>query len=343
MFSTDAEPGSAPPLDPRPEKRSPGVVRAAALIVAPRAGRTARDGDPRLVGVLGDLALLPLGIVPLRRCLSRARRARVCTRETAAALGVTRLARQAAVSQGPKRESRAGVCGTRSRTGGRRPKELGVAYGLDVTKVMFSSGHGVEKRRMGAMAAAGETVVDLFAGIGYCTRCSCARHAGVARVIACEWNPHSVEALRRNLERNGFGRDRCEVREGDNRRVAPEGVADRVLLGLLPDSERAWPTAVAALRDSGASCTCTASPPARFTRVGAEAGRGNRDASRRARPRVVRARRARRARQVVRAENQAPRRRRAVRPRALTSAWAHAVGASTSTSPAGRRPANRNF
>ena len=38
VFSTDAEPGSAPPLDPRPEKRSPAaLVRAAALIVAPDA------------------------------------------------------------------------------------------------------------------------------------------------------------------------------------------------------------------------------------------------------------------------------------------------------------------
>lgn len=35
-------------------------------------------------------------------------------------------------------------------------------------------------------------------------------HAGVARVFACEWNPNSVEALRRNLESNRVS-DRCQV------------------------------------------------------------------------------------------------------------------------------------
>jgi tRNA G37 N-methylase Trm5 len=53
---------------------------------------------------------------------------------------------------------------------------------------------------------------------------------------------------RYNLASNGVDPARCEVLEGDNRRTAPTGVADRVLLGLLPDSECSWPTAVAALR-----------------------------------------------------------------------------------------------
>ena len=122
-----------------------------------------------------------------------------------------------------------------------------MTYGLDVTKVMFSSGNGTEKARMGGMAAAGETVVDLFAGIGYYTLQLLA-HAGVAKVYACEWNPNAVAALRANLVSNGVAPQRCEVLEGDNRRTAPVGVADRVLLGLLPDSECSWPAAVAALR-----------------------------------------------------------------------------------------------
>ena len=66
------------------------------------------------------------------------------------------------------------------------------------TAVMFSSGNGTEKARMGSVAAAGETVVDLFAGIGYYTL-QLLHHAGVAKVYACEWNPNSVAALRANL------------------------------------------------------------------------------------------------------------------------------------------------
>ena len=67
-------------------------------------------------------------------------------------------------------------------------------------------------------------------------------------MYACEWNPNSVDALRRNLAANGVAAERCVVVEGDNRRTAPVGVADRVLLGLLPDSECSWAAAVGALR-----------------------------------------------------------------------------------------------
>ena len=65
-----------------------------------------------------------------------------------------------------------------------------------------AAGNGTEKARMGRVSAAGETVVDLFAGIGYYTL-QLLRHAGVAKVYACEWNPNSVAALRANLVSNG--------------------------------------------------------------------------------------------------------------------------------------------
>ncbi len=48
-------------------------------------------------------------------------------------------------------------------------KEGGVAYSLDVIKCMFSSGNTSERQRMGKLQCCGETVVDLYAGIGYYT------------------------------------------------------------------------------------------------------------------------------------------------------------------------------
>jgi len=64
------------------------------------------------------------------------------------------------VTQGPKRESRAIMLYDPAQVGGWvQTRELGVTYGLDVTKVMFSSGNGTEKARMGSLTAAGETVV----------------------------------------------------------------------------------------------------------------------------------------------------------------------------------------
>ena len=47
-------------------------------------------------------------------------------------------------------------------------------------------------------------------------------HRAKAKMVyACEWNPHAIEALRRNLEANSVA-DRCVVLEGDNRVTAPK-------------------------------------------------------------------------------------------------------------------------
>ena len=245
------KPPVAPKLQAKQSRQSPAAaIKAAALALLPRT----TPPTPAIVAEiptkwekLGDLALLPSGSFLSDEVWTVGARERLYP-AVADALGVVRLARQAEVSQGPKRESRAAMLWDPENVGGWvETKELGVTYGLDVTKIMFSSGNGTEKARMGGVHAAGETVVDLFAGIGYYTL-QLLRHAGVAKVFACEWNPNSVAALRHNLRLNDVESNRCEVREGDNRRVAPVGIADRVLLGLLPDSETSWPTAVAALR-----------------------------------------------------------------------------------------------
>ena len=48
-----------------------------------------------------------------------------------------------------------------------RHRENGVVYEFDVTKCMFSSGNGTEKDRISRLAKSHETVLDLYAGIGY--------------------------------------------------------------------------------------------------------------------------------------------------------------------------------
>lgn len=46
-------------------------------------------------------------------------------------------------------------------------EENGILYSFDATKCMFSSGNLSEKLRMAHLDCSNETVVDLFAGIGY--------------------------------------------------------------------------------------------------------------------------------------------------------------------------------
>ena len=136
---------------------------------------------------LGDLVLLPANAFTASDFSAFGAELYACV---ARVLGASRVARQAPVSQGPKRESRAVMLYPEGADGWVETKELGVTYGLDVTKVMFSSGNGTEKNRMGAVGANGETVVDLFAGIGYYTL-QLLKNAGAAKVYACEWNPNS--------------------------------------------------------------------------------------------------------------------------------------------------------
>lgn len=124
-----------------------------------------------------------------------------------------------------------------------------VMYSWDVTRCMYSAGNVSEKIRMSRLDCSDEVVVDMFAGIGYFTL-QFLVHTRAALVHACEWNPPAVEALRRNLQLNRVA-DRCIIHEGDNLQVCPVGVADRVCLGLIPSSSRAWPAAVLALKPSG--------------------------------------------------------------------------------------------
>lgn len=93
----------------------------------------------------------------------------------------------------------------------------GVKYVFDVTKCMFSSSNITEKLRVASMDCVGETIVDLYAGIGYFTLPYLV-HAGAKLVHACEWNPHAVEGLRRGLEANKVV-ERCVIHFGDNKQV----------------------------------------------------------------------------------------------------------------------------
>ncbi|KAK2848925.1 hypothetical protein Q5P01_008759 [Channa striata] len=122
----------------------------------------------------------------------------------------------------------------------------GVKYEFDVTKCMFSAGNITEKLRVAGFDCRGETVVDLYAGIGYFTLPYLV-HAKASHVHACEWNPDAVEALQRNLKANRVS-DRCTIHQGDNRQLKLSDIAERVNLGLIPSSEDGWPVACRLLK-----------------------------------------------------------------------------------------------
>ena len=95
--------------------------------------------------------------------------------------------------------------------------ENGIKYTFDVTKCMFSAGNITEKIRVGNFDCKGQTIVDLYAGIGYFVLPYLV-HAKAAMVYACEWNENAIEALRTNLKINNVD-EQCVIYEGNNQKV----------------------------------------------------------------------------------------------------------------------------
>ncbi|KAJ1920264.1 S-adenosylmethionine-dependent methyltransferase [Tieghemiomyces parasiticus] len=162
-----------------------------------------------------------------------------------------------------------------------RTKQNGVTCTWAPIHTMFCAGNISEKLRVAQSPlyrATDQTVVDLYAGVGYFTLPYLV-HAGARTVHACEMNPWSVEGLRRGAVANRLsyrisgmqapiykdiqprhhrttaagGEARLIIYPGNNADHVAHwaGVADHVNLGLLPSSTAGWPVAVRALRPEG--------------------------------------------------------------------------------------------
>jgi tRNA wybutosine-synthesizing protein 2 len=167
-------------------------------------------------------------------------------RAYAAALGVETVLQDISGSRGVLREPTTELLlGSETET---VHTENYVRYQLDAARIMFSSGNMAERIRMGKTVRPGETVVDMFAGIGYFTL-QMAVHGKPRMIHACELNPLSFQYLKQNVKLNKVGRT-VNPLEGDCRTVAPEGVADRVVMGHF-DSVGFIPKSLKVLKPEG--------------------------------------------------------------------------------------------
>lgn len=113
-------------------------------------------------------------------------------------------------------------------------KENGCLFKIDAMRLMFSQGNLAEKKRMSKLGK-GETIVDMFAGIGYFS-IPMAVHSKPKKIIAIELNPVAFGYLKENIQLNKVG-EIIEPVSGDCALVTPRGVADRVLMGYLDAHE----------------------------------------------------------------------------------------------------------
>jgi tRNA (guanine37-N1)-methyltransferase len=115
-------------------------------------------------------------------------------------------------------------------------KEYGCKYHVDVAKAYFSPRLSHEHKRVASLVQKGETVVDLFAGVGPFS-VLIAKTNEDAKVYAVDINPEASELLKRNVRLNRV-ENRVFPIPGDARRVIEDellGVADRVIMNL-PES-----------------------------------------------------------------------------------------------------------
>ncbi len=124
--------------------------------------------------------------------------------------------------------------------------EYGILYKLDASKLMFSKGNHFERRRLLKQAGTNEVIVDMFAGIGYFSL-PLAKH--VRKVYSLEKNPAAFGYLKENIKLNILSN--IEAINADCREAALEGVADRVIMGYFPGTERFLPFAMRFLKKKG--------------------------------------------------------------------------------------------
>ena len=129
-------------------------------------------------------------------------------------------------------------------------REYGHEFLLDVAEVYFSPRLATERHRVIEQVDAGESVVDMFAGVGPYAVPMAARGADV---VACDLNERAVEYLRENAVRNGVA-DRVTAVAGDVRdlvggagddAVDYADAADRLVMNLPHSADAFLDTAVA--------------------------------------------------------------------------------------------------
>ena len=127
-------------------------------------------------------------------------------------------------------------------------KENGCLFKLDLSKVMWSKGNNNERLRIARLVEDGETVIDMFAGIGYFS-IPIGVHANAREVISIEINPNSYHFLCENIKLNKL--DNINPVLGDCMVETPKYNADRIIMGYVKTTHHYLKVAIDSLNEGG--------------------------------------------------------------------------------------------
>jgi tRNA wybutosine-synthesizing protein 2 len=128
-------------------------------------------------------------------------------------------------------------------------KENHCVFKLDPFKILFSPGNSNERLRLSRLVQEGEIVIDLFSCVGQFS-IPIAVHSKPSKVYAVEMNPEAYKYLVTNILLNRLV-DVVKPILGNCKDVAPVGIADRVIMGLINGTEKYLDTAFNSLKKSG--------------------------------------------------------------------------------------------
>ena len=112
-------------------------------------------------------------------------------------------------------------------------REYGCKYYVDLAKAYFSPRLSYEHNRVASLVKEGETITDLFAGVGPFSILIAKTHEKV-KVYTIDANPNAIEFLKKNIRVNRVENKICPIL-GDARRIVRQrllGIADRVIMNL---------------------------------------------------------------------------------------------------------------
>ena len=131
-------------------------------------------------------------------------------------------------------------------------KEGGCTFKVDVEKCYFSPRLSHERARIASLVKSGETVVNMFSGVG-CFSIIIAKTAAGTRVYSIDVNPTAYQYMLENVRVNRVY-SKVFPLLGDSKDVVNaklQGVADRVLMPLPEKALEYLPSAVSALKSGG--------------------------------------------------------------------------------------------
>jgi tRNA (guanine37-N1)-methyltransferase len=202
-------------------------------------------GVPRAIDFIGDIAIveIPPQLVDYKKLIGEAileahKQTSTVLAKSSAVEGVYRI-RDYEVIAGEKKTATV-------------YREYGCVYHVDVAKAYFSPRLSSEHNRVASQAKDGETVVDLFAGVGPFAIPIAKKHENV-RVYAVDVNPDAIALLKRNIAVNRAEKQVVPLL-GDARQVVRKqlsGKADRVIMNLPETALEFVDVACEALKPEG--------------------------------------------------------------------------------------------